>query len=351
MTKAKPEEKAIVTTEQGQSVSTRTADVIAAEIRFIDAQARQYVLQSAIDIGNKLIEAKELVSHGEWGNWLQENVSYSKSTANNFMKIATEYQGTQALINLSYSQAVALLSLPAEDREEFVANNAVEDMSTRELQAAIKEKQELEQKLKEQEAAVAAQKEEFEKWAAEQAQAKKELEERYKAIVETRVQYEQQVEQLTAELEKANAAEDSKEIAKVKRELRKAEKDKQAQEKKAAELEQQINDIKTAVEKEAAERLQQREQELKAQAEQQLQAVAEQAEKDKQSLQEQMSKLEQQLARSNNEAFLQAKFQLDQLLKTGDALIKTIAVVKEVEEQAKLKAAAAKVVDQLRSLL
>jgi DNA repair exonuclease SbcCD ATPase subunit len=351
MTKAKQEEQAVVATEPVQSVSTRTADVIAAEIRFIDAQARQYVLQSAIEIGNKLNEAKDLVAHGEWGEWLQNNVNYSKSTANNFMKISTEYQGSQSFVNLSYSQAVALLSLPAEEREEFVANNDVEDMSTRELQAAIKVQQELEQQLKEQEATVAAQKIQFDKWAAERKKEMQQLEERYKLSSELREVAEKQVEDLTTQLEKAKAAEDGKEITKIKRDLRKAEKDKQEQEKKAAQLAQQLNDIKAAVEKEAAERLQQREQELKAQAEQQVQAVTEQAQKDKQSFQEQMQKLEQQLARSNNEAFLQAKFQLDQLLKAGDALVKTIATVKEADEQNKLKAAAAKVVDQLRSLL
>jgi len=351
MTKTKTETQAIVTNEPAKAVSTRTADVIAAEIRFIDAQARQYVLQSAIEIGNKLNEAKELVAHGEWGDWLQNNVNYSKSTANNFMKIATEYQGSQTFANLSYSQAVALLSMPASDREDFVANNDVEDMSTRELQAAIKAQQELEQKLKEQEALVAKQKEQFDRWAAERAKEQRLLEERYELSNELKTNAEKQIEELTAELEKAKVVEDSKEIAKIKRDLRKAEKDKQEQEKKAAELEQQINDIKAAVEKEAAERLQQREQELKAQAEQQVQAVAKQAEKDKQSLQEQMSKLEQQLARSNNEAFLQAKFHLDQLLKAGDSLVKTIATVKEAEEQGKLKEAATKVIDQLRSLL
>ncbi|RAR39644.1 DUF3102 domain-containing protein [Paenibacillus sp. MDMC362] len=126
----------------------RSPEVIAAEIRSIDQQARQYVLQSAIDIGKKLKEAKELVTHGEWGGWLQDNVNYSQSTANNFMRVSEEYENSQTLANLSYTQAVALLSIPAEERETFAEENKVEDLSTRELQTLIKEKKALEKQLK-----------------------------------------------------------------------------------------------------------------------------------------------------------------------------------------------------------
>ena len=94
-----------------------------------------------------------MVPHGEWAAWLEKNVDFSQSSANNFMKIYTEYgdiQGelwgasakSQTFGNLSYSQAVALLAVPAEEREEFVKENPVEDMSTRELQEAIKARDE-----------------------------------------------------------------------------------------------------------------------------------------------------------------------------------------------------------------
>ncbi|MUG68659.1 DUF3102 domain-containing protein [Paenibacillus campinasensis] len=129
-------------------VILRSPDVIAAEIRSIDQQARQYFLQSATEIGRKLKEAKELVPHGEWRDWLKQNVSYSQSTANNFMRIADEYADSQALANLSYTQAVALLSVPAEERETFVEEHNVKELSSRELQKIIKEKKELEKELR-----------------------------------------------------------------------------------------------------------------------------------------------------------------------------------------------------------
>lgn len=129
-------------------VVNRTPEVIAAEINSIKEQTRRALLYNSIEIGRKLVEAKELVPHGEWGIWLEEAVDYSKSTANNLMKIFEEYGSdqitllddnlkSQAFGNLNYSQAVLLLGLPSEDREKFVEENKVDEMSTRELKKAI----------------------------------------------------------------------------------------------------------------------------------------------------------------------------------------------------------------------
>ena len=131
----------------------RTPEIIAAEICQIADQTRKMVLNSSIEIGKRLCEAKEMIPHGEWGNWLEHSVNFKQSTANNLMKIYTEYgdiQGqlwgasakSQTFGNLTYSQAVALLAVPAEEREEFVEKNDVENMSTRELQEAIKARDE-----------------------------------------------------------------------------------------------------------------------------------------------------------------------------------------------------------------
>lgn len=136
----------------------RTADVIAAEINAIKDQTRNIVLYNSIEIGRRLVEAKEIVGHGEWSNWLEKSVDYSQRTANDLMRIFNEYGSSQISLlgdnlnsqtyaNLSYSKALALLGIPKEEREEFVKENNVDDMSTRELQKAIKEKQKLEEKL------------------------------------------------------------------------------------------------------------------------------------------------------------------------------------------------------------
>jgi len=126
---------------------------LAAEINFIKEQTARQVLSASIEIGNRLEEAKALVDHGQWETWLEENVSYSQSTAQNLMRIAREYGSTQMDITgrtpadvfaqLTYSQAVALFALPEPDRAEFVETHDVTEMSTRELQQAIAEEKAL----------------------------------------------------------------------------------------------------------------------------------------------------------------------------------------------------------------
>lgn len=141
-------------------IISRTSDVIAAEINSIKEQTRMQVLCNSIEIGRKLKEAKEIVHHGEWGNWLKEKVDYSKSTANNLMKIFEEYGADQINLlgdnlksqtfgNLSYSQALVLLGIgDSEEREKFIEENKADEMSTRELQKAISEKKKAEEEAK-----------------------------------------------------------------------------------------------------------------------------------------------------------------------------------------------------------
>lgn len=38
--------------------------------------------ENMILMGQKFIEAKKLVSHGEWGKWLETRVGFSQRTAN-----------------------------------------------------------------------------------------------------------------------------------------------------------------------------------------------------------------------------------------------------------------------------
>ncbi|WP_370222034.1 DUF3102 domain-containing protein [Cytobacillus sp.] len=135
----------------------RTPEVIATEINSIKGQTRAMVLHASAEIGRRLVEAKEMVSHGEWGDWLKNNIDYSQSTANNLMQLYREYGEDPSKIptlgNLSYTKALALLAVPEEEREEFVAENDVENMSARELQKVIKEKQKLEKQLEKNELA------------------------------------------------------------------------------------------------------------------------------------------------------------------------------------------------------
>ena len=129
----------VACTARTPAAGVRTIDTIAAEINGIKEQVRATVVSGAIEIGRRLKEAKSLVPYGEWGAWLERSVDYSERTAQNMMRIADEYGKTdpQALADLSVTQAVLLLGVPAEERGAFLAENDVPSMSTRELQAQI----------------------------------------------------------------------------------------------------------------------------------------------------------------------------------------------------------------------
>ena len=128
----------------------RTPIVIAAEINMITCQTKKILLTSAIEIGRRLQEAKALVKHGEWGKWLEESVSYSQKTAERLVKLYEEYgpnipdgsgRSKSTLVsNLTYTQALLLLGLPEEEREEFIAQNDVGSMTKQELQQALKDR-------------------------------------------------------------------------------------------------------------------------------------------------------------------------------------------------------------------
>lgn len=105
--------------------------------------------QNIIEIGRRLIEVKENLPHGEFINWLENKVDFSRYTANRFMKIATEFSNVSAVQHLGSRKLFALAGLDEEDRQEVMQENDVEDMTTRELEQVVKEKKEIKKQLEE----------------------------------------------------------------------------------------------------------------------------------------------------------------------------------------------------------
>lgn len=128
----------------------RDIQTVTTEIRTLHRQAQGMILNYVIEIGRRLKEAKSLLEHGAWGEWLENEVDFSRSTANSYMKIFEEYgakqvslfgdANSQTLGNLPYTHALKLLAVPAEEREEFAEENHVEELSSRELERLIKER-------------------------------------------------------------------------------------------------------------------------------------------------------------------------------------------------------------------
>ena len=79
------------------------------------------------------------------------------------MRLAREWSNRQALADLGAAKALTLLALPPEEREQFVEEHNVVDMTSRQLQQAIKERDE---------ARAAAEHAQADAAAAEQARAK-----------------------------------------------------------------------------------------------------------------------------------------------------------------------------------
>lgn len=126
------------TMEQTEDQMERTPELIAVEISAIKRNVRCMMVSSAAEIGKRLMEAKRLVPYGRWGEYLA-GLDYSDRTAQNLMRLAEEYQRAPAgLEDVSYTQAVLLLGVPREQREEFVESHDLDALSTRELQAEIK---------------------------------------------------------------------------------------------------------------------------------------------------------------------------------------------------------------------
>ena len=151
----------IETVEAQAPAESRTIEAITGEILELKQRGGEVIL----DIGRRLLEAKGMLSHGEWLPWLNERVEFSERTAQKFMRLAQKWSNPSALADLGATKALMLLALPEEEREQFVEDHNVIDMSARQLKEAIRERDE---------ARKAAEAAKADASAAEQARAKME---------------------------------------------------------------------------------------------------------------------------------------------------------------------------------
>ena len=134
----KPDLGRLIAQTMAPPTEGRTIEVITGDI--LEAQRKGG--EAVLTIGKCLIEAKDMLSHGEWLPWLAEKVGYSEKTAQNFMRLAREFSNPQAIADLGATKALKLLALPPDEREKFVADHNVIDMTTRQLEQAIRERDE-----------------------------------------------------------------------------------------------------------------------------------------------------------------------------------------------------------------
>lgn len=160
--------------------AARPLAVIEAELDVLEQDTRRKetaLIENYIEVGRRLEEVKAQLPYGEWGSWL-ESRGYPQAKAVKLMKVFRAYgkeqqslfggeAKSQAFANLGFHKLVQLLAIEGEeDREQFVAEHDVEHMSTRELERALREREEALE-------AAAAAKEEVQGLRREADQAKK----------------------------------------------------------------------------------------------------------------------------------------------------------------------------------
>ena len=189
---SKPDLGRIIAQTMAPPAEVRTIETITGDI----LEAKRQGGEAILTIGRCLIEAKEMLSHGEWRSWLEERGEFSERSAQRFMRLAREWSNPTTLSDLGASKALMLLALPEGERERFVEDHNVIDMSARQLEQAIRDRDEARQ---------AAEAAKADAAAAEQARAKMEedmklLNVRLSGAQEDREQAAQAVARLEAQL-------------------------------------------------------------------------------------------------------------------------------------------------------
>ena len=301
---------------QYEIVQERTLPVIISEIKIIEQHVTKTAIEGAIQIGERLQEAKDMAGHGNFGQWCQENLNYSQDTAQKFMKLAREYGGQNNVLantamsrNFSISNALSLLKVPEEDREQFIEEHQVEDMTNKELEEEIRQLNE------------------------EKASRERTIEVLNNSMrneAEKLLQAQHEIEDLKRQLDDASVeAVDPKEVEKLKTKLEKTE---AALEKEKEKLKKEKDDRQTAIDKE-----------LKAAGD----AMQEQAKKSIESLQKEVDRLKRREQKAGNETLLKFKILVDQLQDVFRQAGECILAEEDQEKADKMNAALRQVLQSM----
>lgn len=304
------------------NIIPRTKETIIAEVKATIEHVESTALLGAIRIGRCFEELKELIPHGGWYEYIEENTGYTPKKVERFMKIAGEYGNenttlgslfskTTLMSDLSYTKALSLLTLPEEEVETFVENHDIKDMTVKELEEQIKALKEKNTDL--------------------EAAAQKALEERLKI--------EEDLDKAWAEMksieesgsgnqEELEAKE--KEIQKLRADL---EKNKEAQAKLKAKIDQSEADTQKKIE----EALEKTEWETARKIDKARQEAREAASKELEEARANIERLSKELAAAGNEDILKIKIKAEQFQTVFTEITQTIGNLEE-ERQEKMTA-------------
>lgn len=319
-----------------QVVEERTPETIRAEIKTIEAQVYKTTLDGVVQIGSRLRELKDMMDHGKWLPWCEENLGYSKRQAQKYMELSEEYgkenspySNAQTCAHLSISKAYSLLALPEEEVESFAENHDVENLTVKELEAEIKDWKQKNEDLKK----------EKENVQAEMETARKERETLLRQIDDGEVRRLELVEEIE-ELKERKA--DPEEIEKLRKKLDKEKetvKDLKDQLKQGDENRQRLIDDALAKQKDR----------MKKEAEEAQAQKVKEAEELRRAAERQTEALKKKLEQAGNEEVLRFKLKADQLQEDFKAMEIDIQAMKDKDtgQADKLKAALKTIMETL----
>lgn len=123
-------------------MTANTNETRISTVESLAAQARALRWQIDVNmwqLARVFMEAKEIVPHGEFENWVKENTDLSLRTAQNMMAAYRRFNGIPQIDGLGQAKAFRLLPLPEGAEEDFLKTHDVENMTTREIEKAVKE--------------------------------------------------------------------------------------------------------------------------------------------------------------------------------------------------------------------
>ncbi len=90
------------------------------------------------ELARVFTEAKEVIPHGEFENWVKENTNLSLRTTQNMMAAYRRFGGMPQIENMGQAKTFRLLPLPEGAEEDFLKTHDVENMTAREVEKAVK---------------------------------------------------------------------------------------------------------------------------------------------------------------------------------------------------------------------
>lgn len=105
---------------------------------------KKQTAKNIIDIGQYLRWVKEILPYGEFTKYLEEKVDFTRQQANKFMKIYEVYNNeseSKSTLQLDWGveKLYTVIAIPENDREKFIEENNIDEISTRELKKKVKE--------------------------------------------------------------------------------------------------------------------------------------------------------------------------------------------------------------------